>query len=249
MSYSPVSLSPGLDPVESASSGHGVRALPSRFSQALAARRRRQMLLGALFPVIVAAGWLYPLVGFFIPLCMALGLGLAAFRGRTWCDWLCPRGSFEDAWLARLSRNTRIPEVFRRVPMRLAVLAFLMAMLTWQLIVRWPDPYAIGAFFVLLLTLTTAVAVVLGLAYHQRAWCYLCPIGTLAHWLGKNRRPLTLAAGQCTSCRLCTRRCPMQLAPVALKAAPRMPSGGDCLKCGLCVAACPQRALSFEEAA
>lgn len=249
MSYSPVSLSPGLDPVGSASPGHGVRALPSRFSQALATRRRRQMALGALFPVIVAAGWLYPLVGFFIPLCMALGLGLAAFRGRTWCDWLCPRGSFEDAWLARISRNTRIPELFRRVPVRLAVLAFLMAMLTWQLLVRWPDPYAIGAFFVLLLTVTTGVAVVLGVIYHQRTWCYLCPIGTLAHWLGKNRRPLTVAAAQCSACALCSRRCPMQLAPEALKAAPRMPSGGDCLKCGLCVAACPRQALSFEKAA
>lgn len=248
MSCNPVHPFPGLDPVES-SSGPGVRTLPSRFSQALATRRRRQMVLGALFPVIVAAGWLSPLVGFFIPLCMALGLGLAAFHGRTWCDWLCPRGSFEDAWLARLSRNTRIPEVFRQVPLRLAVLAFLMAMLTWQLIVRWPDPYAIGAFFVLLLTVTTAVAVVLGVIYHPRTWCYLCPIGTLAHWLGKNRRPLALAAEQCTTCQLCTRRCPMQLAPVALKAAPRMPSGGDCLKCGLCVATCPRQALSFEKAA
>ncbi len=248
MSCNPVHPFPGLDPVES-SSGPGVLTLPSRFSQALATRRRRQMVLGALFPVIVAAGWLSPLVGFFIPLCMALGLGLAAFHGRTWCDWLCPRGSFEDAWLARLSRNTRIPEVFRQVPLRLAVLAFLMAMLTWQLIVRWPDPYAIGAFFVLLLTVTTAVAVVLGVIYHPRTWCYLCPIGTLAHWLGKNRRPLTLAAEQCTTCQLCTRRCPMQLAPVALKAAPRMPSGGDCLKCGLCVATCPRQALSFEKAA
>jgi polyferredoxin len=217
--------------------------------QLLASRRRKQALMGALFPVIVAAGWVYPLAGFFIPLCMVLGLGLAAFRGRTWCDWLCPRGSFEDAWLVRLSRQARIPEFFRRTPLRLAVLAFLMAMLTWQLLERWPDPYAIGAFFVLLLTVTTGVAVVLGMIYQQRAWCYLCPIGTLAHWLGKNRRPLTLAPERCTNCQLCTRGCPMQLQPAVLKAAPRMPHGGDCLKCGLCVAACPRQALDFAEAA
>ncbi|MCL6621347.1 MAG: 4Fe-4S binding protein [Syntrophobacterales bacterium] len=227
----------------------GARPGRPRLVKLLASRRRKQALMGALFPVIVAAGWVFPLAGFFIPLCMVLGLGLAAFRGRTWCDWLCPRGSFEDAWLARLSRQTRIPEFFRRAPLRLAVLAFLMAMLTWQLLKRWPDPYAIGAFFVLLLTVTTGVAVVLGMIYQQRAWCYLCPIGTLAHWLGKNRRPLTLAAERCTACQLCTRGCPMQLQPAVLKAAPRMPHGGDCLKCGLCVAACPRQALDFAEAA
>ncbi len=217
----------------------------SRLARLSRSRRLKQAVLGALFPLLVAAGWRYPLVGYFIPACMVFGLGLALFRGRSWCNWLCPRGSFEDAWLARLSRGRRIPPVFRAAPLRVAVLALLLGMLTWQLIRRWPDPFAIGAFFVLLLTITTGVAVVLGILFQQRTWCYVCPIGTLSGWLGKNRQPLSLAAERCRGCNLCARRCPMQLAPVALREPAGMGNRGDCLKCGLCVAACPQQALAF----
>ncbi len=214
----------------------------------LKSRQVRQSLLGAAFPLLLAVGWRYPLVGYFIPLCMVLGLSVALFQGRSWCNWLCPRGSFEDAWLARISRNRPIPPVFRGMPFRVGVLLFLFGMLTWQFLHRWPDPYAIGAFFVLLLTLTSAVAVLLGILVHQRTWCYLCPIGTLSYWVGKTRRPLRLKAEHCRSCHLCTRACPMQLNPVELKETAFMRNGGDCLKCSLCVASCPQGALTFTAA-
>lgn len=209
-------------------------------------RRIKQVILGTAFPVLLAAGWLYPLIGYFIPVCMLLGIGLAAFKGRNWCDWLCPRGSFEDSLLARISPQRRIPRVFRATPLRVGVMALLMGMLTYQIIRLWPDPWAIGGFFVLLLSITTAVGVVLGLIFQQRTWCYICPIGTMSNWVGKNRRPLLLAAERCTECNLCARACPMQLAPVALKEQAFMPHRGDCLKCSLCVGNCPTGALTFQ---
>ncbi|MHB8066591.1 MAG: 4Fe-4S binding protein [Desulfobaccales bacterium] len=211
------------------------------------ARRLKQIFLGTGFLVILAAGWLYPLIGFFIPVCMLLGIGLAAFKGRKWCDWLCPRGSFEDALLAQISPKRRIPQVLRSTPMRLGVMAFLMGMVTFQLIRLWPDPWAIGGFFVLLLSVTTAVGVLLGVIFHQRSWCYLCPIGTMSNWVGRNRRPLLLAQDRCIDCQLCARKCPMQLAPAALKEEVPMAHRGDCLKCSLCVTGCPTAALAFQE--
>ncbi len=212
------------------------------------ARRFKQIFLGTGFLIILAAGWLYPLIGFFIPACMLLGIGLAAFQGRKWCDWLCPRGSFEDALLARLSPQRRIPQVFRSTPLRLGVLAFLLGMVTFQVIRLWPDPWAIGGSFVLLLSVTTGVGVLLGVIFHQRSWCYLCPIGTISHWVGRNRRPLRLALDKCIGCQLCAWKCPMQLAPVALKQEASMAHRGDCLKCNLCVTGCPTAALAFQEA-
>jgi polyferredoxin len=205
------------------------------------------MFLGAAFLPLLAAGWRYPLIGYFIPVCMVLALGVAAFQGRKWCDWLCPRGSFEDAFLARFSPQRRIPGVFRRTPLRVGVMALLLGTLTFQIVRLWPDPWAIGGFFVLLLSITTGVGVVLGLFLQQRTWCYLCPIGTMSQWLGKNRRPLVMAPERCAGCSLCARNCPMQLAPESLKELPAMAQGGDCLKCRLCVAACPTAALAFQE--
>jgi len=229
-----------------------VKALPldrkERRAQAIRAqktRRLKQVILGTAFLVLLGAGWLYPLVGYFIPVCMLLGIGLAAFKGRNWCDWLCPRGSFEDSLLARISPQRPIPRVFRTLPMRLGVIALLMGMLTFQIIRLWPDPWAIGGFFVLLLSITTAVGVGLGLIFHQRTWCYVCPIGTMSNWVGKNRRPLLLDPERCMECQLCARTCPMQLAPVALKEQGFMPHRGDCLKCSLCVGNCPSGALTF----
>lgn len=215
---------------------------------ALVQRRRRikQSVAGTGFLLLLGAGWFYPLIGYFIPACMLLGIGLAAFKGRSWCNWLCPRGSFEDALVAKLSRRRWIPEVLRRLPLRLGVMALLMGLLTFQLIRLWPDPWAIGGAFVLLLTLTTALSVVLGIIFQQRAWCYLCPIGTMSSWVGKNRQPLALAPEKCGQCRLCAKNCPMQLAPAALMQQPAMAHRGDCLKCRLCVASCPTAALSFD---
>jgi len=210
-------------------------------------RGRKQLVFGTGFLLLLGAGWWYPLIGYFIPACMLLGIGLAAFRGRSWCNWLCPRGSFEDALVARLSPRRRIPEILRRTPLRVGVMTLLMGLLTFQIIRLWPDPWAIGGAFILLLTITTAAGVVLGVIYQQRAWCYICPIGTMSNWVGKNRRPLTLAAERCLDCRLCAQTCPMQLTPAALKEHAAMPHQGDCLKCRLCVASCPTAALSFPE--
>ncbi len=217
----------------------------ARMARALRGRRIKQTLLGTAFLLVLGAGWLYPLIGYFIPACMLLGIGIAAFQGRSWCNWLCPRGSFEDAWLTRISRGRRIPPVLRSTPMRLGVMAFLLGMLTWQIIRLWPDPWAIGGFFVLLLSLTTAVGVVLGVGLHQRSWCYLCPIGTLSNWVGRNRRPLLMAPERCTHCHLCAKNCPMQLSPEELTEQSAMQNRGDCLKCSLCVESCPKGALTF----
>jgi polyferredoxin len=98
-----------------------------------------------------------------------------------------------------------------------------------------------------MLSFTTAAGVGLGIAFQQRTWCYICPIGTMSNWVGKNRRPLTLAPEKCLECHLCARACPMQLAPVALKDHEYMPNQGDCLKCSLCVSNCPTAALTFQE--
>jgi ferredoxin-type protein NapH len=218
----------------------------ARAARLLKGRRLKQTFLGSAFLILLAVGWRYPLIGYFIPACMILGIGLAAFRGRSWCDWLCPRGSFEDALVARISRQRRIPAVFRRTPMRVGVMTLLMGLLTFQIIRLWPDPFAIGGAFILLLTITTALGVVLGVLLQQRTWCYICPIGTMSNWVGRNRRPLTLAAERCLECSLCAKHCPMQLSPVSLKEQDAMPHQGDCLKCRLCVTSCPTAALAFE---
>jgi len=208
-------------------------------------RRAKQVVLGTVFLVLLVGGWFYSLIGYFIPLCMVAGVGLASVRGRKWCNWMCPRGSFADTYMKVVSPGRKIPDWLRGTPVRLSVLAFLMAMLAFQVVRLWPDAYAIGRFFVVLLTITTVVGVFMALFFHQRAWCSICPIGSLSSWVGKDRYPLSMDKDACVSCGVCTKTCPMQLAPQEMKENETMAFKGDCLKCGLCVKACPKQALRF----
>ncbi|HOW53047.1 MAG TPA: 4Fe-4S binding protein [Syntrophorhabdaceae bacterium] len=215
------------------------------FEQVKRSRMVKQVIFGTLFLVLLVAGWFYSLIGYFIPLCMVAGVGLAAVRGRKWCNWMCPRGSFADTYMKAISPGRKIPDWLRSTPVRAGVLAFLMAMLAFQVLRLWPDPYAIGRFFVILLTVTTVVGVFLALFLHQRAWCSICPIGSLSSWVGKDRYLLKMDKDACIDCKLCSKTCPMQLAPHEMKQGDAMAFKGDCLKCGLCVKTCPKGAISF----
>lgn len=216
---------------------------------AIMRRARRQGWLLWILPVILIAGWRYPVLGYFIPVCMVAGLGIAIFRGRLWCDWLCPRGSFWDVILSPIGVKRDIPKLLRKSWFRLTVMALLMLVLFTQLPRFWPDIHGMGLVFVVMLTVTTAVGIILGMLFHPRSWCTICPIGTMGSWLGRGKHPLTIGP-KCNECKACDNVCPIQINRWQYHSregeAVVIPEW-DCLKCGLCVTACPQRALALKK--
>ncbi|MBM3252929.1 MAG: 4Fe-4S binding protein [Candidatus Omnitrophica bacterium] len=209
-------------------------------------RRIKQLLMASAFFIVIIGGWRYPLLGYFIPLCMLLGIGIGFFKGRKWCDWFCPRGSFFDTLIKPISPKKEIPKFFKGLPFRIGFLSFLMAMMTIQIIKRWPDPYKIGMFFVILLSVTTIIGIILSFFFHQRTWCYFCPIGSMANWVGRRKYLLKIESKLCTECQLCYKACPIQVAPFKFKKDDiEIVKDGDCLKCNLCVVVCPKKALSL----
>jgi polyferredoxin len=193
---------------------------------------------------VLIGGWVYPALGFFLLVCMAGGIAIASRRGRAWCDWMCPRGSFYDLFLSKISRNRRIPELFKRRGVRLFMLALLIGVLGSQLYMTWGDPRGMGLSMVRLLTVTTTVGIVLGATYNQRLWCHICPVGTVSNWLSSGKEPVLLD-GPCAGCKVCSKVCPMQLKPYEHKT-PSLASN-DCIKCSTCVAACPKKSLAFDK--
>jgi ferredoxin-type protein NapH len=207
-------------------------------------RKSKQYLMAIIFIGLLIAAWKYPVLGYFIPACMVLGIGLALFKGRKWCDWYCPRGSFYDVILKEISPKKKIPMLVKTTAFRVLVISFLMTVMIIQIIIRWPDPIAIGMFFVILLTITTFIGVILSVIFHQRTWCSLCPIGSVSSWVGKNQGKNQLDSELCTSCTLCHKVCPVQIEPYKYKSAGiQGVDEGDCLKCELCISACPRKAL------
>ena len=208
-------------------------------------RKFKQYLMALVFIGILVVGWYYPLLGFFIPLCMLLGIGIGIFRGRKWCDWFCPRGSFYDALIKPISPKRDIPQFLKSMPFRLAILALLLAIMAVNLLVRWPSVNKIGMFFVIMLTVTTALGVILAIIFHPRTWCSFCPIGTLVNLVGKSKYPLKINSDLCVECKLCSKVCPIQIKPYKFKSEGiQIVRDGDCLKCHLCIYACPKKALT-----
>ncbi|MFZ5652265.1 MAG: 4Fe-4S binding protein [Bacillota bacterium] len=154
--------------------------------------RRLQPIVGITLVLLMIGGWFYPPLGYFLLFCMVMAMGIGAVKGRNWCDWMCPRGSFWDSYLSCFSRNVEVPRFFRSVPFRLLWLAILMTMLIINIAPVWGDYYKMGKPFVMILTVTTAVGLVLGVAYHHRIWCMFCPMGTMANWLGRKKCPSPL---------------------------------------------------------
>ena len=134
-------------------------------------KRHWKPLLGGILILLLLGGWLYPPLGYFMIVCMVMAMGIGAIKGRHWCDWMCPRGSFLDTFLGRFSRNVKAPRFFHSLSFRLMWLGILMGMLAVNLLPLWPDFYLMGKPFVMILTVTTAVGLVLGMLYQPRAWC------------------------------------------------------------------------------
>ncbi len=207
----------------------------------LPARRRSAAIIWWSLPIVAIGGWFYPYLGFLMLLCMAAPVVIGAIRGRFWCGWVCPRGSFFDYVMSRFSRNKPAPKWLRSKAFRRGVLIFLMSMMTVQLTLAWPNPQAIGRVFIMLLTVTTLVGIGLAVAYKPRTWCTFCPMGTMASWVSRGKRPLNINPSACTSCSACSKLCPMYLNPSQPD-----PSHAACIKCEQCVARCPRKALSFD---
>lgn len=219
--------------------------LKRAFNQTAYERRQRlKRLLWIALPASIIGGFLYGPLGFAVLICMGASIGIAFVRGRAWCDY-CPRGNFFDIVMKPLSPKRPLPRVLRTTGFRLFALAFVMGMMAFQLSRVWGNVPKMGMVFVTLLLVTSLVGIVLALFINPRTWCTFCPMGSMAAWIGKRKRPLQVESS-CVSCGACAKACPMDLRPMDHQESGQM-EHGDCLKCASCVVKCPKAALSWPE--
>ncbi|MEW6350711.1 MAG: 4Fe-4S binding protein [Thermodesulfobacteriota bacterium] len=207
----------------------------------VSARNRLLWVTTTVFIGIITVGWMFPWFGYFVPVCVAGAILPAFLRGRRWCDWWCPRGSFLNQCLGPLSRKKALPKFLRSTRFRLIMMGIMMTVFSVRIYQLWPDPVRIGGFLILFLTITTVAGAFVGIAYKPRSWCAFCPVGTMAKWAGTARYPLRITK-DCTECKLCESVCPLGIAPYSFRTS-GVVADWDCLKCRLCVVKCPQRCL------
>ena len=208
-------------------------------------RRNLQFLTWLGLPLVAVGGWFYPPLGFLLFGCMLGAVGIAFFKGRAWCDWMCPRGGFYDLLFNKISPNREIPAFLRSTRFRGLMVGLIFVVLGTQLFFAWGNLNQMGLAMVRLLTITTIVGIILAVVYHPRTWCHVCPMGTLANWVAKGKQPI-LIDPSCVGCKICSTACPMQLVPYKYAAEGTM-TDNDCIKCSSCIVSCPKQALSFTD--
>ncbi len=196
----------------------------------------------------IITGILFPAIGVIALLCMLAPVVTAFWSGRKWCGHYCPRGSFNDYLLAKITLKRGIPRILKEPWFRLSFLILLMGAFAIQIILAWGSLVAVGFVFVRMVLLTTLLGIILGIIYNYRTWCVICPMGTMANWVARLKnvsirlRRVTFLKELCIDCKLCSRYCPIGIDVAACREAGRI-EDGDCLQCRVCVEKCPKQSL------
>lgn len=193
--------------------------------------------LWIIMAIVLAAGPWYPALGFIVPVVFAAAFVSGITRGRWMCGNLCPRGSFNDFVLDRLSRRQKVPEILSSMWLRIPVIALMMGFMAYRLVETQGALNKLGMVFVTMCWITTIIAVFLGVGLNPRAWCVFCPMGTLQNILGRGKSKVAVDKSICVDCEKCVNACPMNLDC-------RDADKDDCILCERCVLACPKKALS-----
>ncbi len=192
-------------------------------------------------------GLVNPVIGIAALVCMLAPSIVAVFRGRMWCGNFCPRGSFNDNILSKISLKKGIPKFMRSRLFRNLFLIILMSAFVIQLTLAWGNMVKIGEVFVRMILITTAITIILGIIYNQRTWCVFCPMGTMAYYVTKIKagfkiKHITFKKDKCKNCKLCTKTCPMGIDVLSYKNEGKV-TDPNCLKCNACTDKCPKNAL------
>ncbi len=203
----------------------------------------QRWLYGAIVLLVISIGWIFPYMGLIVPVVMVTGMIGGFFRGRYVCGNLCPRGSFLDTWMARFANRREVPGWMRSHWFRGIIMTVLMGFLGWRLAQDIGSLEHWGFVFWQMCALTTLFAVAMGLVFRERAWCTICPMGSVQAMESRGQYSLRIS-DTCRTCQACENVCPMNL-PVTAYLGVGEVKHPDCIKCSRCVKGCPVAALSW----
>jgi len=147
--------------------------------------KKAQLVMVWFLPLVVIGGFFYPMLGYFVLAAILFMLVLSIFKARFWCWNFCPRGSYLDLGLSKISRNKALPKIFTRQWFRWTLFVLIMGLFTFQLIGARGSIRVIGLVFVIMCAVSTVIATILGILTKHRAWCMICPMGLLQEKISK----------------------------------------------------------------
>ena len=161
------------------------------------------------------------------------------FRGRWFCGNLCPRGSYFDYGIIKISKKRKIPKVLSSMWVRIPVFSLMMAVMLYRISVTLAAQNTIeliGMIFVSICLVTTVIGTMLGGYFNTRSWCNACPMGTMQRIIGGKKYQLKMDHGSCVDCKKCEKVCPGLINIREGKSS----FSSECSTCLQCVNVCPE---------
>ncbi|SHO48005.1 4Fe-4S binding domain-containing protein [Desulfopila aestuarii DSM 18488] len=198
-----------------------------------------------LVPLVIFGGIAFPYFGYVAIAMMVVMVAVSLFRGRFYCGWICAMGAFHERILSRFSMKKPILPFFKAGWLRWLLFMIMMGILGIRLVQAGDDPARIGAAFVLMWTISTVLAIAIGLIWMPRSWCTICPMATFQGIIFPTKYLLEVSP-DCKGCGICQKSCPIETDPAMFKVKGVVTSG-KCMRCGNCVENCPKGALRFSK--
>lgn len=119
-----------------------------------------------------------------------------------------------------------------------------------QMVFAWGSLLSASYVFIRTIIITTVITVILGIAFKQRTWCMVCPMGTMSHYVSKLKfakskmKQVSFEQNKCVNCKICSKNCPIGIDVLSHKNEGKV-TDADCLKCNVCVEKCPKKLLNI----
>ncbi|MDR0291437.1 MAG: 4Fe-4S binding protein [Elusimicrobium sp.] len=199
-----------------------------------------RFVLALITLIVLALGWKYSVLDWIVPAAILAGIaGVIILGNRFVCGHLCPRGAFLDVFVSKISKKKSAPAFVHGLPLKITVLAVFSAVFFFKLYMM-SDYSQLPVLFWQMCLVTTLIGVALAFFINERAWCMICPVGTIEGLL-RRKNKLLRVGGACASCGKCNKVCPTKIRPSGFK-------GGrithlNCVFCGKCKTVCSVKVI------
>jgi polyferredoxin len=155
------------------------------FLKTLTGNKYRDIYSFLLVAGLAIGGYFWPVLGLGILGLMVTALLLNFRKRRSFCAGVCPNGNFLAASLKGVSANRRVPRAFVDARLRRMLCGLMIFCLIGLISRGFPDVSVMGRAFWVVYIVALSVGLLIGIFYKPRAWCVICPLGTLQDTIGE----------------------------------------------------------------